>query len=167
VNVPSGGPAGDDDAYMHLTSIGGMGPGSRMSVINLTQWAGDYLTAGIDEIGMDLKNIMDTDLHIRLLFENPTQGPPTDVAMTEAFVVPAHSDWTHAVFSVGPGDLITILGDVNVLLSNTTAIRIFHGVDPVFPPEPIVAQLGVDNIQAAAPTPTVETSWGRIKATFE
>lgn len=46
-NIPTGGPGGADDNFMVLTALGGQGAGSRLSAINLAQWAGDYLGGGV------------------------------------------------------------------------------------------------------------------------
>src|SRR5919202_6543499 len=47
-HLASGGQAGSGDLYMVVTGIGGQPdqqiPGSRISVINNQQWAGNYLT---------------------------------------------------------------------------------------------------------------------------
>jgi hypothetical protein len=55
-NSPTGGPGGIGDAYLALSSNGGMGPGGRLAVLNDSQWAGDYLAAGIVMISMDVQN---------------------------------------------------------------------------------------------------------------
>ena len=81
--------------------------------------------------------------------------------------MPAGSGWTTVSFDVDPGSLIGLLGDVNTLLTNTTAVRIFHGPDPVFPPQAVVAQLGVDNIEARASVPIQTSTWSFIKSAFE
>lgn len=149
-----GGPAGASDNYLRLTSDGGVGPGGRLSVLNLAQWSGNYIAAGVGSIAMDLINLGSTDLALRLVFEDPTVGPPTNLAFSaNAFVLPAGSGWVHAVFPIGISDLQAGLGDVGLALTNTTAIRIYHSAaanfpNPVFPIAPIAAQLGVDNIQA-------------------
>src|SRR5689334_17209536 len=71
-NVSSGGPGGAGDNFLLLQSIGGLGAGSRLTVINFSgQWAGDYLTAGINAIAFDAINLGSTPLALRLLFENP------------------------------------------------------------------------------------------------
>src|SRR5215212_9214500 len=44
-NVPTGGPAGANDNFLLLTSRGGGGPGSRLTGINTSQWAGNYAAA--------------------------------------------------------------------------------------------------------------------------
>jgi hypothetical protein len=144
--IPTGGPAGVGDGFLQITAIGGEGPGSRLVAINTAQWAGDYLAAGINAISMDLQNQSPTELVIRLLFENPLGGPPTDEGITSfGAVLPANSDWMHFVFPIRPSDLEAEIGDMNVLLSNVTLIRIIHSVEPD-DADPVTAQLGVDNI---------------------
>jgi hypothetical protein len=51
--VASGGPDGVGDAYLELTSLGGIGPGSRLAVNNALQWTGDYLAEGITDVVLD------------------------------------------------------------------------------------------------------------------
>jgi hypothetical protein len=42
-NDPTGGPAGAGDAFLHITSQGGMGPGSRLTAFSIfSQWADNY-----------------------------------------------------------------------------------------------------------------------------
>ena len=146
-NVSDGGPSGAVDNFLLLTSVGGTVPGGRMTVINGTQWAGNYTTEGVTGINMSLKNFGDTDLHVRLLFERVGDTGPTDVAMSDAFFLAAGSDWTNAQFSVSAADLTTLLGSAENAL-DATVIRIFSNEDPLFPPDPIAAQLGVDDINA-------------------
>jgi hypothetical protein len=150
VNVPTGGPAGLDDNFLRLTSLGTGGPGGRLTAINfMSQWMGDYLAAGISGITMDVNNLGTTDLALRLLFENPQVGPPTDVAISQnPIIVPAGSGWISVLFPIKVSDLLALDGTVQNALGGATAIRIFHGIDPVFPGPDVVAQLGVDNIQA-------------------
>ena len=148
-NVPSGGPAGAGDHFLQLTAVGGGGPGSRLVVINGSQWAGNYVAAGVTGIAMDVRNLGATSLALRLLFEDPGFGPPSNAAVsTTAITLPAGSDWTHVVFPIAASDLSATLGSVDAALAGATAIRIFHGATASFPPGAIVAQLGVDNIRA-------------------
>src|SRR3712207_3063500 len=53
-NIATGGPDGTGDHYLQLTAIGGGGPGSRMTVLNESQWQGSYSGAGITHITMDV-----------------------------------------------------------------------------------------------------------------
>ena len=144
----TGGPAGAGDGYMLVTGLGGGGPGSRIAVINTAQWSGNYLTSGVSSIGIDLKNFGNTDLTVRLLFEDPMGGPPVDQAVTTMGVLlPAGSGWTHAVFGLNPSSFTVLSGGIAPLLSNTTLIRIIDSPTPT-DAVPIVGTLGIDNVHA-------------------
>jgi hypothetical protein len=151
--IADGGPNGTGDAFLQITAVGGAGPGSRLVAINPAQWAGDYLTAGVTVIKMDLRNLGATDLTIRLLFEDPMGAPPADEAVTTlGFFLPPGSGWMSAFFPIGVADLTVLTGNASALLSNTTLLRIIDAPtagDAV----PIVGQLGVDNIEASVPEP--------------
>jgi hypothetical protein len=163
-NIPDGGPLGVGDNYLNLTSLGGQGAGNRLTVINLAQWTGDYTTAGITEIAMDLRNWGVTDLSIRLYLENPMGGPPTDDAITSPVLLPAGGGWTHVEFAIDSLSLTELTGDVDKLLTNVIALRIFHSPAAAFPGPPVAAMLGVDNITAqqapAVPEPSTLTLLG-------
>src|SRR5947209_3912148 len=119
--VSTGGPAGAGDAYMVITASTPSGAGSKVVAINGAQWAGDYLTSGVGSISMDVLNLGTTDLTVRLLFENPMGGPPTDEAVSNAGAfLPAGTGWTHFVFPILPGDLTAVAGSTGTLLSNVT-----------------------------------------------
>lgn len=149
LNEPDGGPSGAGDNYMRLTSVGGQGAGSRMTVLNPAQWAGDYLAAGFPTIRMDVNNLGSTDLNLRLLFEDPTVGPPDNIAIsTDSILVLAGSGWRTVDFPISPAFLSPELGSVIDALANTTILRIFHSPILDFPGPAVVAALGVDNIQA-------------------
>jgi hypothetical protein len=150
-NFPTGGPDGAGDAYLQLTSSGTQLSGGRMTAINVSQWTGDYIAAGIGAIRMDLINLGNTDLSLRLLFANPQAAPPTALAIsTDAFLLPAGSGWTTVYFSIAPEDLTALLGSPVAALPGATEFRLFHSPTPNFPPDPAAAQLGVDNILARA-----------------
>ena len=71
VNIATGGPQGAGDHFLKVTSSGGFGAGSKLVTFNTTQWIGNYTTAGIVAIGMDLNNLGNTDLVIRLALNGP------------------------------------------------------------------------------------------------
>jgi hypothetical protein len=156
MNIDTGGPAGIGDAYLLLQASGFDAPGGRLSVLNDAQWSGDYLSAGITAIRMDVYNFGPSDLYLRLLFEDfAGPGPPANLALSALPVfVPAGSGWLTVVFGVSPSDLVpgefgTVLG----ALMSTDVVRIFHNPDPTFPGPgvgipPVQAALGVDNITA-------------------
>jgi hypothetical protein len=151
--VATGGPAGAGDQFLQIASSGILNdPGSRLVAMNSSQWSGNYLTSGLTAIAMDLKNFGNSDLTIRLLFEDPLGGPPADIAVTTfgAFL-PVGSAWTHVVFALSPASLTPLMGSATTALSNTTLLRI---IDSPTPSEAvtIAGVLGVDNI-AAVPEP--------------
>jgi len=151
--IANGGPLGQGDEYLQVTALGGNGPGSKIAVINTAQWAGNYLASGISGIDMDLKNLGDTDLTIRLLFEDPMMGPPIDEAVTTSGIfLPVGGGWTNAFFPISPASLTVLSGDATTLLGNTTLIRIIDSPTPADAVS-IVGALGVDNI-SAVPEPS-------------
>lgn len=148
-NVATGGPAGAGDNWLQLTSVGGVGAGSRLVAINLEQWAGSYTGAGITSIQMDVNNLGTSDLALRIYFEDPQAGPPTNTALsTVPVLLAAGSGWTSVSFPIAAGDLTALSGSVDAVLANATAIRIVHAATASYPGEEITALLGVDNIRA-------------------
>jgi hypothetical protein len=157
-NIATGGPAGVDDNFLMLTALGGGGPASRLTAGNLAQWSGDYLAAGVDRIEMWVNNFGQNDLFLRLLLEDPTGGPPANVAYSaDPIIVAAGGGWQSISYSLAEADLVAALGDVNAALSGVTVLRVFHGVADGFPGEAVSAQLGVDNIRAVAAVPEPAT----------
>ena len=146
--LTTGGPGGAGDAFLEITGLGGQGPRSRITANNDAQWTGNYLAAGVTGIAMDLRNLGNTELTVRLLLENPMGGPPEDEAVTSfRAVLPVGGGWTHAVFPIAPAALTALEGDVTALLSNVTFLRIIQ--NPLAgDSQPIAGVLGVDNITA-------------------
>jgi hypothetical protein len=162
-NVADGGPLGAGDNYLLLTAVGGSGTGSRLNAINLSQWAGDYLAEGVTAITMSVNNLGATDLFLRLAFEDPIPGPPTNIAYSsDPIVVPVGSGWIDVVFPVNLASLTAGIGSVDLALRNTTLIRLYHSEadnfpNPVFPIASVIGQLGVDNIAAVTAIPEPAT----------
>jgi hypothetical protein len=158
--VPDGGPGGAGDGYLQITGLGdGFSAGSRIVAINMSQWAGNYLNAGISGIGMDLKNFGTSDLTIRFLFEDPIPipdgsgfflPPDNEAVTTFGLALPAGSGWMHGFFAISSASMTVLgIGDVNTLLGHTTQIRIIDSPTPT-DAVPIAGVLGVDNISAVA-----------------
>lgn len=170
ITVPDG-PAGGDDRSLLVRAIGGAGPGSHLSTVNfMGQWAGDYLTEGIGAISMDVRNLSAVDLYLRLMFEDPTVGPPENIAFSaDPILLPAGAGWLSIVFPIGVSDLQAGLGDVTAALTNTTALRLYHSFadnfpNPVVPIEPVAAELSVDNIRALAAGAAVPAAHSTLAA---
>ena len=150
----SGGPAGAGDAFLMLSSSGLPGPGGRLTAQNFGIWSGDYISAGVGRIRMDVRNFGGSDLVLRLLFVHLEPGP-LDVALTTTGIpVAAGGDWETIEFDVSAAALTAILGTAEGALANATEMRIFHNTAAAFPTAAgggiplIAAQLGVDNITA-------------------
>jgi len=150
VNVPDGGPAGAGDRFMELTADGS-GANGRLTVFNRSQWVGDYISAGVTEIDMDLNNFSSVTLSIRLAFKSATfNGAPGYVSTTGLSLAP-NSGWQHAVFFIAPGAM-TAVGGPTAFSSFFTApaeLRIINSTSTSdLNGNTVVGQLGVDNIIA-------------------
>lgn len=147
---PDGGPLGDGDGYLRIASVGGVGPGSRMAMFNTAQWAGDYLGAGVDEIDLRVRNLGTTDLDVRLLLRNDSNGTSL---VTGVVHLDAGGDWTHARFSLRADD---VSGSAYAaVMHGVTALNLLHAPNAITArsQSPAIAGvLGVDNI-AAVPEP--------------
>lgn len=169
-NVASGGPGGVGDSYLRLEATGIPGPGGRLSVLNTAQWAGDYITARVLTISMDVNNFGPDDVYVRLLFEDfAGGGPPVNLALTDAVLLSAGSGWRKAVFSIQPSVLTALIGTAAGALASVDTLRIFHNPDPDFPGPgagipPVAAVLGVDNIAAIPEPSTVALLAGGLAA---
>jgi hypothetical protein len=157
VNVSTGGPAGAGDNYLQVTALGpGGGAGKALSVLNFSQWSGNFLAAGFISIAMDVNNFGPDELVLRLLFVNfpNSPAPPTDVAGTLfGVVVPANSGWTSVVFDLSLANFFVDFGTAAGALSDVNEFRLFHNPAPTFggpgTGAPAVnAVLGIDNIRA-------------------
>lgn len=161
-----GGPGGAADSFLQLSSTGVVGPGGKLVLINTTQWAGDYLAAGVTRIEMDLNNLGSTDLSLRLYLGG--LGLNSAVS-TSAVNLAAGSGWQHVGFDISPAALT---GVAEGTLAQVQQLRLFHGLNPVFPGENVAALLGVDNISAVPePAPAtllalglVAVAWARRRA---
>jgi hypothetical protein len=158
--IANGGSGGLNDAYLQVVALGGNGPGSRLSVQNFGQWAGDYFAAGISAIVMDVNNFGPEDLYLRLLFANLSNLPASvDAAISaDGVLVPSGSGWVRAIFPVAPSALLAMPGSISSALSNATELRIFHNPAPFFGgpgtgAPSVIATLGIDNI-TAVPEPS-------------
>jgi len=155
INISGGGPNGDDDYFLQVTSTGGSGPGSMFITFNNSQWTGNYIAAGVTVISMHVNNFGTTDLLLRLAFV----GSGGNFWTINAEPIPANSGWVTANFSIQPMDLAGG-NNVNNTLNNVTQLRLLHSVTGGYQGDPIVAQLGIDNITAAPqPLPVELTSF--------
>jgi hypothetical protein len=147
VNVAGGGPAGAADNYLLITATGLTAPGGKLVAINPAQWSGDYFSAGVDSIVMDVRNFGSSELSLRLAFFDALGAV---VVTTPAVSLSSGSTWTHAAFSLDPA---LLSGDAASVLANVVSLRLFHSSTAAYPGQNISAVLGLDNI-SAVPEPT-------------
>jgi hypothetical protein len=170
INSGTGGPGGAGDAFLLLQADASLGgAGSRLSVLNGSQWTGDFRAAGIVAIAMDVIVGQDEglaeELTLRLLFEDfDGPGPPANLALTVAgVVVAAGQDWATVVFDLSPANLLQAgFGTVEGALTDVDVLRIFHNPDPAFPgpgvgPPAVTTVMGIDNIRAIVEVPEPAT----------
>lgn len=151
--IDGGGPGGSGDSFLLLTSVGGNGPGGRLAVIAGAGWNGDYLTAGVTSIQLDAINQGDSALQLRLYFNSAAGSAMSSVALA----LPAGEAWTHLVFPIATEALAGV--NLAATLHSVTELRLFHNPDTSFPPSPVTAMLGIDNVAAAAAVPEPGTPW--------
>lgn len=152
-----GGPAHPADPFLLLTSGAGSNP--RLVTYNQSQWSGDYVAAGVDQIALWLNNLGATSLSVRLAFGDNFAPGPTGTsgnwyATTQVAALPAGSGWTPVVFDIGPADLQLVVGTQSyaTVMSSVVSLRILHATAPSARGTPVTATLGVDRI-VAVPEP--------------
>ena len=154
VNVPAGGPGGASDSFLQITAVESPGPGNRLSAVNIRQWTGDFIAGGITSIRMDLRNLGNIELSLRLLFTDATGGLPANAAFsTVPFLLPTGGDWVTGLFPISASDLTPAIGSVSAVLHSTAELQLYQAVAASLQSEAITGSLGVDNI-TATPEPT-------------
>ena len=152
--VPNGGVTGTYDSYIRVEGAGGVAdpgerePGSKPNVFNASQWAGDYLTAGVTGI----------ELYVRYLGQGPEimhlriglQGPDDFVWSldTQAIEPGTPHPWQHTVFRIDPAHLGG--GDPAAVLGNVEKLWLYHapvGATTSDSPK-LDVRIGYDNIHA-------------------
>ncbi|MBV7267652.1 T9SS type A sorting domain-containing protein [Winogradskyella luteola] len=154
-NIDTGGPSGDDDNYLRdYTTQNPGGAGSRLIVRNLTQWIGNYTSAGVGSILMDVR-ALNVDVSVRVSLTGPGGN-----FSSPAVVVTAGSGWGQITIPISETDMISAPAgndgsaegtDINATLSGVTEIRILSNPNPSWIGEVTNAEMHLDNITAGAP----------------
>lgn len=169
-NVASGGPNGAGDPYLQLVS-GSFGGDSRPVTFNQTQWIGNYTAAGVGLIQMELKNfnVGSTALPIRITISDVAITSPSasGYSSTTAFSLPADGQWHLAKFNLNAASLTAVnspIDSLSVELTKIAELRFLSSTAPSVIGDFISAQIGIDEIIALPPPPSVWT--GAISANW-
>jgi hypothetical protein len=146
-----GGPAGASDSFLSVTADGS-GATGLVTIFNRTQWLGNYVTAGVTEIDLDLRNFSPVTLSIRLAFKQSTLGGATPGYLTlTPFTITNDGLWHHATFQITAASMKAVNSPTayNTLMAAPAEFRIINeagstNLDGDF----VVATLGIDNVKA-------------------
>lgn len=178
-NISSGGPAGADDNYLQIERPTLTAPYPfHLGTKNTTTWAGDYLTAGVKAIEMDVKTFSITFGPANLSLRIVLFGPGGAFSIKDPITIITDGGWQHIEFRLTRSDLIRVSGygsiyfdpgpeidNLTETLSNVEALLIRHdsAINPTpigLHPEHITASIGIDNISAVhGPAPTYDVAW--------
>ena len=147
-NIPTGGPAGASDNFIQVSS-GTFGTFPNLATKNSdARWIGNYTSAGVTKLEIDLRNLQTTALEIRAVLFNTNTNRATS---TVAFNLPVDSNWHHAIFSIQAADLTVVSGaaPLSTILGNVTQIMFREDTGgPSSGGSNISSQMGLDNISA-------------------
>ncbi len=148
VNIPSGGPAGATDAYLQFAGLGGFGAGSVPAVNNNLQWSGNFTSAAVTIVRMNMRNFSAVPLNMRLMFNGPTGAR---WVTHPGFSLPGNSGWVTATYFLRASNMVLVAGTDT--LAATLAANSFMQVRNDFDPpssggEGAAATVGIDNVSA-------------------
>jgi hypothetical protein len=155
-NQSTGGPLGAGDRYLQLSASG-----KNLGAYNNTQWSGNYVAAGVNQVRFHLNNFGPSALSLRIMLFTPgcQAGPATCTAWTSTAAQPlaSGSGWVVASFSLAEANLTRVFGSDNYAtsLANVERLLIRHDSGTPNPPgtsDIVTATLGVDNV---VPEPSV------------
>jgi autotransporter-associated beta strand protein len=157
VVVGSGGPAGDGDSFLELSS-GSMGLKPRLITVNQLQWTGDFLAAGVGSLTMELKNFGSSPLPMRVTIRDQAGNSSVPgYSSTNPFMLPADGQWHMAQFNLTAADMTAVnpsggtLDPFPYVLMNVAEFRILSATAPAVVGDMIDAHVGIDEITALPP----------------
>ena len=155
INFNTGGPGGAGDRYIQMTADGS-GPGGRLTIFNVDQWAGNFIAAGVTTLEIDLNNQSAVSLSIRIAFKSQISQDSPGYLSAPMFL-PANSGWQHFSISITAANVVAVGGPTayNTFFTAVAEMRIIHEVGTAnLNGDPVTGALGIDNIRAV-PEPTV------------
>lgn len=169
-SVRTGGREGANDVYLRNVSTGAGREASRMILFNTSQWAGDYLGAGVHVIRAHMINLGNEPLRMRVAMQDTALvGVPGRIASRHPVELPADGQWHALEFRLNSDDMVILSGGLSVeqVLRGVSTLRILSSAEPAWIGDSIAGELGLDNIEAAAATAVESTTWSEIKASYQ
>ena len=148
VVLTTGGPAGAGDGYLRVTATGGGGPGSHLVAFNVApQWTGNFSTAGVNALSMDLKNFSTSPLSMRISLQ---ETGSTWYVSNPAVALPADNAWHTVTFPLTPAGMTATNGATPLAtgLTRVNEFRILDNPSADYRGAVISASFGVDNVRA-------------------
>lgn len=147
--IDSGGPAGDGDSYLEVTSEGGFGPFSKLAFINEeAEWIGDY--SDVSSVTLDVVNFANSDgplaLRLVLFGANNVSNRWTSV---DAVTVPNDDQWHSVSFAIDEESLQRTQGSstYEAMIGGVVRVMLRHDAGtPSATGTAIAAMTGFDNI---------------------
>lgn len=146
-NMANGGPLGVGDRWIKVDST------NRLATLNTTQWIGDYQSAGVLDVEVDLlnPNAIPLDMRVVIFSNNDTR-----FTSTVAHVVPADNLWHSYTFSLREADLTNVQANgssYNDTITNNIRLMFRYDASLGAGGTPFVGSMGLDNITAVVPEP--------------
>ena len=162
--VSTGGPEGTDDGYLQIGS-----QNFHLGTWSQVQWTGDYLSAGVGAISMDLNLLAGSSaVQLRILIF----GPGGSFASIDRTPPVIQIDWNNYVFGLNASELVHVANGTGVLddtLAAVTKVLVRHDypipTPPSFHPQHITATVGIDNITALSSIPAPAATISKITDT--
>ncbi|WP_418638469.1 T9SS type A sorting domain-containing protein [Winogradskyella sp.] len=164
-NIYNGGPLGDDDNFLRVTSSGS-GSDLELMTKNTAQWQGNYyqgnLSSRVKYISMDVRNSGSNVIFLRLSFQTD-YGLIYRCSTTNAIAVLPNEGWKRISFSILEENITALSDTFNYAVTfgsgsqGVEEMRILHNAVPSWESEPIDAILDIDNIMAEDQTLSIPT----------
>lgn len=142
------GQGGAADRFISVDSVNAGGPGSKVSCYNVDgRWAGNYITAGVTSIQVDMINLNTTTLQMRMVLHSGINRWTS----TNFMLLAPGTGWQHFTFDISPASLTQVSGLANyaATLSNIDRLMFRHDTgQPSAGGESIDGTVGIDNVHA-------------------
>lgn len=163
-NIYNGGPLGEDDNFLRITSSGSDSDLNLMTKNN-AQWRGNYyqgnLSSRVKYISMDVRNSGTNVIFLRLSFQTD-YGLIYRCSTTNAIAVLPNEGWNRISFSILEENITALSDTFNYAVTfgsgsqGVEEMRILHNDEPAWESDPIDAILDIDNIMAESETLSTE-----------